>query len=163
MRGSWDEWKEGTQLHLLPEVAGNSKCSSFCYLARLSVPNANVIYEYKFIVDEEWINDSKKAVLNGNHFIEIVAAANIREEFSNLILVRQRFLAINQTLNSQYPFVFYSRYDYGFLSIMRETPDKNSFYFLITRTDLANANSIVTYLSFPLQLTHSLKKLKNIH
>lgn len=59
------------------------------------MPNVDVVYEYKFVVDEQWIIDSKKAVLNGNNFIEIVAAANKREEFSNLSLVRQRFLAIN--------------------------------------------------------------------
>lgn len=92
VRGSWDEWSEGTELQLLDKPASSV---TFSYLARLSVPTADTVYEYKFIVDGTWIADSKKATRNGNNFIEVASTTNKREEFSNLSHVRQRFLAIN--------------------------------------------------------------------
>lgn len=56
--------------------SGTHDKGPFQYLAKFTVPTANTCYEYKYIIDGQWLADETKATKNGNNFFEISANAD---------------------------------------------------------------------------------------
>lgn len=142
IKGSWDNWTTGIPMK---HFEGTHETGNFTYLAKFQVPQANKSYEYKFIVEGEWITDESKPQLNGNNYFEVAKNADKHIYFNNLCLLRKYFIEISEILNTKYPFIFYSHYEKGFLSVMRENASKDSFYFLVTRTALDKSNDPKVY------------------
>lgn len=79
--------------------SGTHETGSFAYLAKFTVPNVNTSYEYKYIIDGEWVSDETKPIKNGNNFFEVPANADKLTYYNNLCLLRKTFIEINQILN----------------------------------------------------------------
>ncbi|KAL4459433.1 hypothetical protein ABPG74_018046 [Tetrahymena malaccensis] len=140
LKGSWDNWTTGIKMN---HHAGSHEKGVFQYLAKFQVPSANTSYEYKYIIDGKWTVDENKPIKNENNYFDVPENAKNLTYYNNLCLLRKTFIDINQTLNKHYPFIFYSHYDYGFISVMRETYQKDQYYFLISRTALCENDSKV--------------------
>lgn len=116
------------------------------------------VYEYKYKVNDAWLTDPRKQVnSNANHILKVSSSTSI--EYENFRQVRKEMLEYQKLMGDEFCELYIEGKNYDTTTIMRQSEDKKTYYYLISRNDFHNLSSEV---SVTVELPGAIKEVKSI-